>query len=213
MQSFGIILENSKQLDGSHARNAHNSLDTELASSFSCRDYKEICNRQPPGREAIAEAIHRRFSERYIEPISAKPHGFTIMAASCLMIEALETFRQGWESSNRLSKEAFCLFFDASEPFKDFREHAQTFYTHVRCGILHQAETTGGWRIRRDGPLLDVKNFTINANLFLFALRQELNDYCDMLKAADWEGTEWKNARRKLNAIVENCRTPIDSQL
>jgi len=28
---------------------------------------------------------------------------------------------------------------DASEPFKDFRDHAQTFYVNVRCGMTEEA--------------------------------------------------------------------------
>lgn len=192
---------------------AHNPSDTELAHGVTVASYEKALGQIPPDRDAIAEMICSRFTERYIAPVSTHvTHGFTIMAVSCLMIEALETFRQGWRSSDRQSKAAFCFFFDASEPFKDFRGHAQTFYTHVRCGILHQAETTGGWRIRRDrSPLIDAKNQTINADLFLKALKQVLGDYCEMLKAAEWESTEWKNARKRLGAIVENCRIPIDS--
>lgn len=190
----------------------HNPSDTELAHGVTVASYEKALAQIPPDRNAIAEMIRNRFTERYISPVlTHTTHGFTIMAVSCLMIEALETFRQGWKSSDRQSKPAFCFFFDASEPFKDFRGHAQTFYKHVRCGILHQAETTGGWRIRRDkSPLIDVNNLTINADLFLKALMQVLDDYCDMLKAADWESTEWKNARKRLEAIVENCRIHID---
>ena len=38
--------------------------------------------------------------------------------------------------------ETFRLFFDAVDSFKAFR--GRDLYKHVRCGILHQAETTGG---------------------------------------------------------------------
>jgi hypothetical protein len=69
-----------------------------------------------------------------------------MMAVSCLMIEALECFRQGWIDTKERGKgaQAFRLFFDTAEPLKEFRGYAPAFYTHVRCGILHQAETTGG---------------------------------------------------------------------
>lgn len=191
----------------------HNPSDTELSRGFTVARYKKAISQIPPDRDAIATMICNRFTERYIAPVSIQgTHGFTIMAVSCLMIEALETFRQGWKNSERQSKAAFCYFFDASEPFKDFRGYVQIFYTHIRCGILHQAETTGGWRIRRDkSPLIDVNNLTINAELFLNVLKLVLDDYCDMLKAADWESTEWRNARNKLGEIVKNCRIPIDS--
>lgn len=180
--------------------------DTELAPKFTVRNYKRARDSNPPDRTAIADAIRARFVDRYIEPVKAKPRGFTIMAVSCLMIEALESFRQGWESSNGRSKAAFCFFFDAFAPFKDLRGHAQAFYKHVRCGILHQAETTGGWRIRRDSsPLFDSSNFTINANKFLDALVAVLGTFCDELKTLPWDSAEWKNVRKKMEAIVRNC--------
>lgn len=179
---------------------------TELASGFTVRDYESARNARD--RDAIAEAIRSRFTERYIGPISSDAsgkHGFATMALSCLMIETLESFRQGWETSNRQSKAAFCLFFDAAEPFKDFRGHVQAFYTHVRCGILHQAETTGGWRIRRSGPLLDPTALTINATRFLEALRQVLDTFCDSLKGSPWDDPVWKRVRTKMNAISKHC--------
>lgn len=181
---------------------------TELASKFTVRDYERARDSHPPNRAAIADAIHRRFSERYITPARVKKGrpGFTMMAVSCLMIEALESFRQGWDNSEGQSKASFCFFFDSWEPFKDIRGHAQAFYTHIRCGILHQAETTGGWRIRRDNSgLFDAHKRTVNADRFLDGLDQVLKNYCDRLHIAAWDSVEWKNVRKKLKAIVRNC--------
>ena len=194
---------------------AHDPANTELANNFTVRDYERARDCHPPDRSAIADAIRNRFTERYITPARAKPargkpHGFTMMAVSCLMIEALESFRQGWDTSDRQSKAAFCFFFDASDHLKDFRGHAHAFYTHVRCGILHQAETTGGWRILRGkSPLLDPTAPTVNAERFLKALEQVLNEFCDDLKKAPWDGSEWKKVVAKMNAIVRNCRGGI----
>lgn len=185
-------------------------VDTELARGFTIRDYERARDSQPPDRTAIAEAIHHRFMERYIAPVSGPPrHGFTIMAVSCLMIEALESFRQGWEHTDRRSRDAFCLFFSGVEPFRVLESYAGTFYDNVRCGILHQAETTDGWRIRRDSsPLLDPVARTINAEQFLEALRQVLQEFCDHLKQANWNGPEWTNVRKKMDAIIRNCNRP-----
>lgn len=188
--------------------NLHGTGNTELATGFSIRDYKKACENSPPDRDSIAEAIRRRFTERYITPAMAKPrHGFTMMAVSCLMIEALEGFRQGWKTSKGRSEKAFCNFFNTFEPFNVFREHAKDFYAHIRCGILHEAESRGGWRILRDrSPLFDTNQLTVNAECFLNTLKQVLDGYCDGLKTAGWEESEWKNARIKLDTIVRNCR-------
>jgi hypothetical protein len=192
----------------------HDSDDTELAPGFTVRDYKAARDKTPPDRTAIAEAIRSRFLHRYIEPAQAKPRGFTIMAVCCLMIEAFESFRQGWETTDGRSKAAFCFFFDASDPFKDLRGHAQPFYKHVRCGILHQAETTGGWRLRRDtSPLFDPAALTVNATAFLEALARVLGVFCDGLKTLPWDGTEWQNVRKKMDAIVQNCGSPANQRM
>ena len=129
-----------------------------------------------------------------------------MMAVSCLMIEALESFKQGWETTDRQSKAAFCFFFDTSEQFKELRGHAQAFYTNVRCGILHQAETTGGWRIRRDdSALFDAAARTINADRFVERLEQAVSTFCDGLKTAPWDGSQWRRVRAKMDAIVRHC--------
>jgi hypothetical protein len=184
----------------------HDPEETELAPQFTVRDYKKARDSTPPDRAVIADALYARFNNRYIEPVRAKRRGFTIMAVSCLMIEALESFRQGWESSEGRSKSAFCFFFDQFDEFTVLRGHAQEFYKHIRCGILHQAESTGGWRIRRDSsPLFDAATRTVNAERFLEALETVLKRYCNDLKALPWDSPEWKHARKKMEAIVKNC--------
>jgi hypothetical protein len=179
----------------------------ELATGFTVHDYKVSCAAQ--NRERIAEAIRKRFTERYINAAGADTpykHGFTMMAISCLMIEALESFRQGWATSNARSSAAFSSFFNHADAFRNFGGDAQQFYINVRCGILHQAETTGGWLIMRIGPMFESSTLTVNATLFLESLRSVLNDFCDQLKTAAWDSKEWKKVRKKMDAICANCR-------
>jgi len=46
--------------------------------------------------------VRLRFAERYLDPIldSPKRHGFAMMAICCLMVEALESFRNGWSKTS-----------------------------------------------------------------------------------------------------------------
>jgi len=179
---------------------------TELATKFTVGDYEKA--RDSKDRDKIAKGIQRRFDERYLTPISGKnTHGFTIMAVSCLMIEALESLREGRETTEGKSLEAFRSFFDHADQFSTLRGHAQGFYKHVRCAILHQAETTGGWRIRRDdSPLFDSENLTVNARRFVVALRRYLTGFCNELRSVPWDDLLWKRVRRKMDAIAWNCR-------
>jgi len=159
-------------------------------------------------RRAIAAFIRSRFEERYLTPADVRNktrrNGFAMMALCCLTIEALESFKRGWPNTRQRSEQAFCSFFDTSRRFADLRGHAPDFYKHVRCGILHQAETTGGWRILRSGPLFDRDRKTVNAARFLRRLRLDLQDYCRDLSAAHWDSEGWRAFRKKMASVAAN---------
>jgi hypothetical protein len=86
-----------------------------------------------------------------------------------------------------------------------FRGHASSFYKHVRCGILHQGETTGGWHIHRKNELFNTNTKHINATAFHDALEVSLEEYCSTLKSSDWSQDVWKNLRKKMKTICDNC--------
>jgi hypothetical protein len=163
-------------------------------------------------RQEIAKFIYERFFERYIQPLESIPkeykNGFCIMANCCLMIEALESFYNGWENTKGTGKgkEAFKRFFNRVTYFSNLKTFYSQFYANVRCGILHQAETTGGWRILRKGPLFDSVDLTINANEFFDGLKKYLRDYKNEVNQSEWNNDVWKNLRKKMNLIISNCK-------
>ena len=82
--------------------------DTELAKKITIAMYREYERTQD--RAAIAKMIKQRFTERYITPLRGDPNrknGFSLMAISCLMIEALQSFYEGWEEFRGKSQQAF----------------------------------------------------------------------------------------------------------
>ncbi|NJL20392.1 MAG: hypothetical protein HC895_05505 [Leptolyngbyaceae cyanobacterium SM1_3_5] len=173
-------------------------LDTQLSSRVSISKYREL--KQARSKDEIIRFIRERFTERYIAPLEGKngqnttKHGFCTMAICCLMIEALESFWSGWPNTRYKSKCAFRSFFNRNDiRFNDFRDCADEFYTHVRCGILHQAETTGGWHIRRKGDLFTPSTKTINATKFHKRLKESLEAYCSELNEAEWDDDIWEN--------------------
>lgn len=166
--------------------------------------------------------IRYRLFERYIDPVraldshpdtKAKKNGFYVMAVSCLLIETLVAFWRGWEttepyhdSSGRFVKgksgKAFSLFFRTQPRFRVFR--SSRFYKHVRCGILHQGETTGGWTILRTGALFDgVKR--INATQFHNELAAAIDDYVAVLRNPLGNSKYRKNFDKKMQAVIKNC--------
>ena len=130
---------------------------------------------------------------RYICPAEQIQHnssiigeGFSIMAILCTLIEALETFydglcykydkpRKNYEYGNGKSEKMFVNFLSKREPFKQvFNEPlAKEFYKNIRCPLLHEAATRGGWVIRIDTDSL-IKNIwgrrTFGVGLGIFGL-------------------------------------------
>ncbi len=163
---------------------------------------------QKRDKEKLANFVFDRLSERYILPLlhvdPAYKNGFNMLANSCLLIEAFETFRTGnIEQSN--SQSAFESFFNREESFNSLSKYSVEFYKHVRCGILHQGETTGNWRITRKSGTELFNDYAINSNLFLDLLYQVLKNYKDELSQANWEETIWVNCLRKVKQILLNC--------
>jgi hypothetical protein len=122
------------------------------------------------------------------------------------MIEALESFWQGLANTRPTgaSRAAFSSFFDRSHNLEEFRPYAGEFYTHVRCGILHQAESTGGWKIRRDGILFNPRTLTINASRFHDELGRCLAVYCLALQHEQFDSPLWTAFKNKMTVICRN---------
>ncbi len=175
---------------------------------YTIADFKE--DMKNGDKESLADFIYKRFSERYILPFESiadtkKKNGFSIMAVACLMIEALESFYQGLEDTKKISKDCFKSFFSHCEELKAFKGLEFDFYKNVRCGILHQAETRSGWKIRRLGELLEKNSKTINATEFLKQLKKYLIRYSKELKMHDLKDDIWLKFKKKMDAIIGNC--------
>jgi hypothetical protein len=183
----------------------------------------------------LIKFIDHRLRGRYIAPLQhVTPEkyrsGFLMMASACLLIESLQTFYDGKNESKDPntdpndtevgSEAAFVRFFEKHGKFfpglrgsfplvsvnrqgKTFRKCA--FYKHIRCGILHQAETTGRFSVVRDEtPLFDPMDQTVNADEFLNAVEACLDKYINDLGSSAITSKLWNGAAAKLNHICEN---------
>ena len=176
-----------------------------------------IANPKQTAEKPITDFIYHRLNHRYIQPllhISPEKYisGFLMLASGCLMIETLQAFYEGKKQTPRgEGLECFKNFFQRQEKFfpgfvEEFVDPKDNFYTNIRCGILHQAETKRGYRILRNGPLLDRRARTINATEFLKSLELCLDHYVTELRMAKSDSELWKCAIQKLNFIIDNCR-------
>ncbi len=177
---------------------------TKLSSSLTVVQYRTL--EQANERRALGKFIRERFDERYFNPVEDSPnkHGFAMLAIGCLVIESLESFYQGEADTKGKSKKIFNDFFSRDTPFKVFAGDNDWFYTNIRCGILHQAETRDGWRILRTGPLCNVNKKTINAARFLQELRIVVADYAKQIEVDD---NCWHFFKSKMSFVCGNCES------
>ena len=152
-------------------------------------------------RQAFQEYFIKRLELRYLHPIEILREngtfvgeGFSIMAILCSLIEFLESTYQGklykfkrnnkqlGENEYSSSKEMFISFLINRKPFSDiFNEtSAKEFYENIRCGLLHEASTKGGWKIRAkndSGLLIDEVQKIVYRDNFEAAIRQYIENY------------------------------------
>jgi hypothetical protein len=88
-------------------------------------------------KDGIADFIYNRLFSRYIRPYSygndeykeKYKNGFSIMANLCLLIETLQSFKNGWRSSERRSKRAFEQFFNVNIHFTELNQKASIYHS------------------------------------------------------------------------------------
>lgn len=178
--------------------------------------------------ERAFDYLEKRLKTRYLNPIKhieengdIGGEGFAIVAIICSTIEALESFYQGKSyrkgttadpidpnTEYYKSQPIFESFLQNREPFKKYFAApglATRFYENVRCAILHEAATRGGWKIRIDSSNLveqQGNNWILNRALFVQAIEEYLKWYRQELFA----NRNLKEAFvRKFNAICASA--------
>lgn len=182
--------------------------DTRIAGTKTVADWKAIkhrlegCGDQSIWKEAFRDFFKARLDSRYFKPIEVlggmeqyDGEGFAIVALHCTLIEFLASTLEGktykyrngqsplgqFEYSN--SRDMFITFLENHEPFKAMfstQGKARDFYASVRCGLLHEARTKGGWKIRvckADGPAIDVHEKIVYRNKMQAAFDQFVTWY------------------------------------
>jgi len=127
----------------------------------------------------VNEYYQKRLDDRYLKPIKTlqlygklQGEGFSIVTIQCSLIEFLESTIQGknyryvrkgetlgtYEYSS--SQKVFVDFLTSRFPFSnEFKPDLATdFYINVRCGLLHEARTKNGWRIKAKCPTTIIVN-------------------------------------------------------
>jgi hypothetical protein len=154
------------------------------------------------------DIFHRRIHGRFINVIDKLMHdvpsnGFAIMALNCLLVETLHQFvvgenESGSSQNSRIGRNHLGLFpSNNRDIYISFlrgafpgifpcHKTAKLFYTDIRCGILHSAQTKGFSRLTVGQEnaveiINDNTAISVDVKLFTQALRQFLDDYSTAL--------------------------------
>ena len=163
-----------------------------------------------PTQRLWGSAFHRfyrtRIDTRYLHPIASiqqddtqRGEGFAIAALFCTLIEFLESCERGDnfrfigrtgaklqpnEYNERQASSYFKGFLRTRKPFNTLIPSmlVDSFYQNVRCGLLHEARTKGGWVISTrasGGALISQKGgqITLFRNQLIPALETYFLEY------------------------------------
>jgi hypothetical protein len=149
------------------------------------------------------------------------------MALCSLLIETIQSYWEGWPSTNKSELEKLEKHHSPNEyaisrsewpstrkAFEDFFSNpifspyfptvgADQFYDCIRNSLLHQGQTKSGWKIWEVGQLWDSGGPTINRNRFAAAVKEAFDDYLRVLEKAGWGAERWVKARRKIWWLIE----------
>ncbi|WP_341831509.1 hypothetical protein AACH28_22025 [Sphingobacterium thalpophilum] len=148
-----------------------------IAGTKSASDWKEIekkldLQNNTFWKEAF-DFLYIRIQTRYINPIEEilrikkfEGEGFAIVSLQCSLIETIECFVNGWKFrsnprgwfkknksnnvKNHNNSTIFKSFFEKRSEFTEIPIDGNDFYVSVRCGLLHETQTTNNWKIRRN---------------------------------------------------------------
>ncbi|BEV07499.1 hypothetical protein [Methylophilus sp. DW102] len=205
-----------------------------IAGNYTISDWKKLSNELSKNLENVDlwekafDFFKKRLETRYLNPIryieengNSVGEGFAVVTIICSTIEALESFYQG-KSYRKGSTEhpldqnteyfksqpIFESFLQNREPFKSYfsdKGLATNFYENVRCGILHEAATRGGWKIKTCSSKLIERHdnyWILNRKLLV----QAIEDYLKSYKTELFSSQDLKKAFiRKFDAICESA--------
>jgi hypothetical protein len=105
----------------------------------------------PRAVEVFRDRIEGRFVRYANDLLKDLSSGFVVLAIDAIVAETLEQFIQGVGETPWKKGEDYFVSLLTGRFFPEGfdKETASRFYTEIRCGLLHQAETKGQTLVRR----------------------------------------------------------------
>lgn len=213
--------------------NPHNEF--EIAPGVKNTDWQalKLSPQSDVGAWQEATTMFRKRMERFTKPARAlmKHHdkeirlysGFAIIVLDCLLIETLQSFREGRPNPEKMERNSkkkkqtstvdMFINFLKRPRFQEYFDDEKTkiFYNHFRNGLLHQGEVKSSGRIKKGSkslPMIEIsqdkKSLIVYRDIFHEALEAEIEDYIqELIEGKDAQLRE--NFIKKMNEI---CRVP-----
>jgi hypothetical protein len=182
-----------------------------LAKNWTIGQVENALSQKRP--DDLIRFLRDRYEERFFKPIelimkakgNEQGYGFSAMALCSLLVETLESYWQGLPSTFKPElealhcrhipneyrvprtewkhgKEIFQSFFKRTEGIFGVI-NGEDFYANIRNGLLHQAQTKGGWTINKyQASTWDSKKKTVHRDRFEKGLKQAFKSYLAQLK-------------------------------
>ena len=112
-------------------------------------------------------------------------NGFSIMALACLLIETFAQFIKGLDDTRGVSRQEYIDFLMNSLDCFPTKAAAESFYSCIRCGILHQAQTKKNSALTFDEKyVIEYRDnyLKVSVDNFTEKLYEFFHWYCQQLK-------------------------------
>jgi len=162
-----------------------------ISPKYTSHDWQALDPGIPEHWARAADIVRDRLDGRFLrfasDCLRHKYSGFVVLAIDSLLAETIQQFNDGIKNGCGQSKALIKRFLEGKRFQPDFDDKARTsFYTDIRCGLLHQAEAKEMWLVRRNQPTLlqkvaDGRGYIIDVDRFHAAVRGSLNDYTERI--------------------------------
>ena len=160
-----------------------------LSPMYTKDDYKRLNLSTSSDEKCWKQAVNifsDRIKGRFLSQIQTlskdiNSNGFAIMALNCLLVETILQFEIGVNSTSNCNSQQYSAFLHNSFPnaFTSI-DSAIYFYRHIRCGILHSAQTKGKSKLTCDNSYIvkyDGLDVTVSVQRFSNLLNDYFEDY------------------------------------
>jgi hypothetical protein len=203
-------------------------LHPKLAASWPVAKVRECLDNKQEAE--LLRFIKARFKERFFRPISylkqapgnLQGYGFAIIALCSLLVESLQSFRDGLPSTHydelrhlgrynppaefeipriewpKNGAEVFQRFFRTYRGLFTGVD-GLTFYLSIRCGLLHQTQTKNGWTLRTGQKFMwNSSKRILDRDAFAESIEDAFKSYVKELEHSQMDHPVWQRARRKI---------------